>query len=357
MSPDAEPSDTIRRFQDLSPLPSIAFPPDKSLMITTCNAVSTWSASPKLDKIYRSVHDCIAAAIWTIQSTLAVADGRIVLLDDQKSVSKRYKLKSGDGHLCVLAYASRHGHLLFSTTLQYGILRYSIHDDRILPWSCSHPSPPSVLAVSVSSKYALSSSRTPPTVYLSLLDGIQHIQFKPSASQAIITAAAFHPDTEEHFLLAYGDGTVSIHTASRIVLMQTAGSDGIIGHMKRAHRTTNEHVHRHVTRTRKGQRSNTGSLGRVGPRTIGITAAVFVNGCKLRVVTVAGDGRCRLIDFGRGAQVLRSWSVLAPCTSLSIYSPTPNEGDFDSPIPRHIIAIGRVSRPSVRDTSSLDAPC
>lgn len=321
--------------------PTVTFPVEQDLLVTTCSAVSRWSASTGFNKIYRSVHDSIATARWS-NTALAVADGRVVFLDDSGTTKRRYRLKTGEGHLSVLAYANNQKELLFSTSLQHAIQRYCITEDRLLCWKCLHPSPPTTLAVSARSKYAISSSQTPPTVYLSLLDNATHILFWPHASQAPITAAAFHPITEEHFVLGYADGTVSVHTASRIVLMQASGSDGSIGHLKRAHRTTNERIHRRPVAHHRAAGSD-GVQRRIGPKNVGITAATFLNGCKLRLITVAGDGKCRMIDFERGAQVLRTWSVDAPCTSLSIYSQAVRTDELDDPVPCHIIAVGRVS--------------
>lgn len=322
------------------------FPTERDLLVTTCSAVSRWTVSTGISKIYRSVHDSIATARWS-NKALAIADGRVILLEDSSSNKRRYRLKTGEGHLCVLAYANNHQELLFSTSLQYAVLRYCIIEDRLLDWKCLHPSPPTTLTVSARSKYAISSSQTPPTVYLSLLDSARHIVFWPHASQAPITAAAFHPISEEHFLLGYADGTVSIHTASRIVLMQVSGSDGSIGHLKRAHRTTNEFSHsKRIHRRPVASHRKEGfddATERVGSSNVGITAAAFMHGCKLRIITVAGDGKCRMIDFERGAQVLRTWSVDAPCTSLSLYSPTELIDGLNDPVPQHIIAIGRVS--------------
>lgn len=323
-----------------TPLPYLPFPTDRDLLTTTHNAVSICEAPGNLQKIYRSVHDCIGAATHSKAGLLAVADGRVVVIEAKGGTRARYHLKSGDGHVGVLAYANNLQHLFFSTTLRHAVQRYSIIDDRMLDWFCMHPSPPTVLAISTSSHYAVSASRHPPTTYLSLLDRQEpkHLLIRPHASVAGVTAASFHPDTEEHFLLAYADGTVSLHTALRIELMHASGSDGSIAFLKRAHRVTNKPHYRHAIKHQRGGSSV--ESAQVGAKSVSVTAAAFDSGCKLRVVTVAGDGKCRMIDFERGAQILRTWSITSSCTSLAIYVPQSKEPHDTST--RHIIAIGRV---------------
>lgn len=323
-----------------TPLPDLPFPTDKDLLVTTRNAVSIWEGSVNVRKIYRSVHDCVGAATRSEAGLLAVADGRVVVVEAKGTTRTRYHLNSGDGHISVLAYANNLQHLFFSTTLRHAVQRYSIVEDRLLDWFCMHPSPPTVLAISASSRYAISASRHPPTIYLSIL-GTQepkHLLVRPHASVFGITAASFHPETEEYFLLAYADGTVSLHTASRIEVLHASGSDGSIGFLKRAHRVTNQSHYRHAIKHQKGGSSV--DSAQIGAKSVSITAAAFVNGCKLRVVTVAGDGKCRMIDFERGAEILRTWSCASACTSLAIYSPQNSAAGHVSS--RHIVAIGRV---------------
>lgn len=60
----------------------------------------------------------------------------------------------------------------------------------------------------------------------------------------------------------------------------------------------------------------------IGNRYLGITAAAFVPGYKLRFVTVGHDGKCCVNDLAvpakKEARVVDSWHVRSPATSLSI---------------------------------------
>ena len=255
------------------------------------------------------------------------------------------------GQVRLIDFANDSKEIFFSTSLQDSVLRYSITKDRLINFSCTHPSPPTIVAVSPQSVYLVSASRNPPFIYLQeLLSGGTPVHIKPQASDAYVTVAAFHPQRENIFLLAYADSTLSVHDASRIILNRANGSDGSIGHFQRGHRTTNAQI---------GDSKAKRVSATPGARVIGITAASFIPGHSLRVVSVAGDGKCRIVDFEFGLKVLRTWHVHAACTCLSVFTTaetcqkssetvteTKYEGDVIGKLAEgrfygHIIAIGR----------------
>lgn len=50
----------------------------------------------------------------------------------------------------------------------------------------------------------------------------------------------------------------------------------------------------------------------------GVAAVDFIPGYKSRTVSIGHDGKCRLVEFEGGAQILRTWHVSGPATCLSI---------------------------------------
>lgn len=150
---------------------------------------------------------------------------------------------------------------------------------------------------------------------------------------------------------------MSIHTASRIILLTGVPSDGGIAHLKHVHRTTNtsrcQNHGRISDRTRRTKQKSSSESTMVGSNDVSIAAASFMGGYKARIVTVGADGKCRMIDFERGASLLRTWHLPAACTALAIYSPPPLEdghhqqpglygsGESTQHQSGHVIAVGR----------------
>ena len=341
----------------------LRFPEHYHLNVTTENRVHAWFSSG-VREAFASRDGGIVTTIEAKDGSgiLAIADSHIVVLHDAKGLAhQRYKLKGKDvgvkpflgiecclitsqGQVRVLGFANDSKDI-FSTSLQDTVLRYSIAQDRLTDFSCRHPSPPTIVAVSLQSVYLISASRTPPVIYLQeLSSGCTPVHLKPQASNAYVTVAAFHPQREDIFLLAYADSTLSIHNASRIMFTRADARDGSIGLFKRGHQITNAQIE---------ARRNSASPGARG---VGITAASFIPGHSLRVVSVAGDGKCRIVDFEFGLNVLRTWHVHAACTCLSVFTTaetlqksTGIVGGSDVALKRskgrlygHIIAIGRV---------------
>jgi hypothetical protein len=55
----------------------------------------------------------------------------------------------------------------------------------------------------------------------------------------------------------------------------------------------------------------------------GICAAEFIPGFKARIVSIGHDGKCRIVDFERGGEVLRTWRVFGKATCLSVVTTGP----------------------------------
>ena len=147
-----------------------------------------------------------------------------------------------------------------------------------------------------------------------------------------MVAAAFHPDREDFFLLAFSDGTAAVLDALHFFRKHgkgdrrrgdvESGSGGEIAFIKGLHAsgTSGGTPTRNVD-TFDGYDPGTGMVG-VGGRPTGITAVAFVPGRSATAVTVGADGKCCVVDFTQltknKAVLLKSWHVRRPATSLSI---------------------------------------
>ena len=147
-----------------------------------------------------------------------------------------------------------------------------------------------------------------------------------------MVAAAFHPDREDFFLLAFADGTAAVLDALHFFRKHgkgdrrrsdvESGRGGEIAFIKGLHAsgTSGGTPIRNVD-TFDGYDPGTGMVG-VGGRPTGITAVAFVPGRSATAVTVGADGKCCVVDFTQltkhKAVLLKSWHVRRPATSLSI---------------------------------------
>ncbi|KAL1624134.1 hypothetical protein SLS54_004063 [Diplodia seriata] len=138
------------------------------------------------------------------------------------------------------------------------------------------------------------------------------LQLQPRASASAVETAAFHPDRPNVFLLAFKDGTLAAYDATRILgKAGRGGSSGEVGRFKGLHAVTN--------RVGANLRAEMGDDQQVtGDRSVSITSAAFLPGHRSRAVSVGADGRCRLLDFEYGGNILRTWHAKGPATSLSI---------------------------------------
>lgn len=224
--------------------------------------------------------------------------------------------------------------LFFTTNLQNSVQSYSLQKSKLLDPSHDHPSPPSVFAISCNSRFLLSTSRAPPTIYLTNLTlQTAPVLLRPYCSSSSVVAAAFHPENEDYFLLAFADGTTAVfetlhffHTHGRSNHRRsdaTSGSGGEIAFIKGLHATGTSGGASSSEDGAKfdGYDPGTGIVS-IGNRAAGITAVAFVPGRSATAVTVGADGKCCVVDFTQldkdKAVLLKSWHVRRPATSLSI---------------------------------------
>ena len=224
--------------------------------------------------------------------------------------------------------------LFFTTNLQNSVQSYSLQKSKLLDPSHDHPSPPSVFAISCNSRFLLSTSRAPPTIYLTNLT-LQRapVLLRPYCSSSSVVAAAFHPENEDFFLLAFADGTTAVFDALHFFHAHgrsdhrrsdaTSGSGGELAFIKGLHATGTSGGASSGEDGVKfdGYDPGTGVVS-IGNRAAGITAVAFVPGRSATAVTVGADGKCCLVDFTQldkdKAVLLKSWHVRRPATSLSI---------------------------------------
>ena len=237
--------------------------------------------------------------------------------------------------------------LFFTTNLQNSVQSYSLQKSKLLDPSHDHPSPPSVFAISCNSRYLLSTSRAPPTIYLTNLTlQTAPVLLRPYCSSSSVVAAAFHLENEDFFLLAFADGTAAVfdalhffHTHGRSNHQRNdaiSGSGGEIAFIKGLHATGTSGGASSGEDGAKfdGYDPGTGVVS-VGNRAAGITAVAFVPGRSATAVTVGADGKCCVVDFTQldkdKAVLLKSWHVRRPATSLSIicYSKQPLGAQLD----------------------------
>ncbi|KAK7547742.1 WD40-repeat-containing domain protein [Phyllosticta citricarpa] len=299
----------------VEPPTAFTFPKDHHLIVTTEQFVWSWDARG-LTNAFRSGSGGILAAKEAKDGSglLAVADDQVVVLHDANRGMKRsYRLKGTEGRIRLLEYSNDSKILFFTTTLQNAVQSYSLRQACLLEPSHTHPSPPTVLAISHTSHLLLSGSERPPTIYLQNLTlRTPAVSLHPRASDAAVERASFHPERPNVFLLAFKDGTLAAYDATRILgRAGRGGTGGEVGSFKNLHNVTSL-----IVADKENDCFRSPGVG----RSTSITGAAFLPGHRSRAISVGADGRCRLLDFDRGGTILRTWHVKGPATSLSILS-------------------------------------
>lgn len=331
------------------------------LTITTPHKVHTWDLQG-LHTIFASSRGGICAAKESGNGILAVADKHVVVLHDcRRGREKSWGLGADEGQVRLLEYAPNAKSLFLGTSISGSVQCYSIHEEKLLRPAHPHPSPPTVFAVSPSTHLLLSASENPTVVYLQNLSlNTRAHQLHPAASDAPVVAAAFHPDRHDVFLLAFKDGTLAAYDATKTPVRTGHGRERQVGdtdtrgreiaRFRNLHRVTN------VGTTDRGGvllAAAPGGYDResrtvaVGARSVGITSAAFLPGYHTRAISVGGDGRCRLVDFGGGGAILRTWHAQAPVTALSVLRV--QEHDFNSSIPDRTVNDHKRNRGSINN--------
>lgn len=302
-----------------SPVPQndFAFPVGQHLLITTPSRILSWD-SLGLHTLFKSSRHGIAAATESKDGSgiLAIADKHVVVLHDTKhGKEKSWGLSAAQDEVRHLQYTKDSKSLFLSTKVTNAIQCYSTQEQQLLSPPQTLASPPAALAVSPTGHLMISAQGSPPVVFLKdLASNSTATLLKPQATTAGVAVAAFHPERANIFLLAFGDGTVGVFDASR--LSRTSGEGRYVDqhHMGKGEIGRKKQLHR-AART-----SADGGLG-------AITGAAFIPGHKVRVITVGMDGRCHLVDFSDGVNVLRTWHAKAPLTSVSVLAPGVSKRD------------------------------
>lgn len=329
----------------------LSFPPSNKLIVTTTKGVYIWDAHGTTE-IFRSGSEGIVAAKRIISGSemLAVADSQVVVLHDiGGGLQRSYRLKGSDvgvflqenynsadstkGQVRLLKYAKESESLFFTTTLQNSVQSYSLKHSKLLDPAHTHPSPPSVFALSCTSRFLLSTSSAPPTIHLtSLALNTRPVLLHPTSSSSAVVAAEFHPEQENYFCLAFADGTAAFYDANHFydshgngerrdnaVMVGTGGEMAFIRRLHIGTMTKNAATGGGVTFEGFDPDIDQGGTGLTES---GISAIAFVPGRKATVVTVGADGKCCVVDFTQPtkhkAVLLNSWHIRRPATSLSI---------------------------------------
>ena len=269
-----------------------------------------------------------------------------------------------------MKYANESKNLFFTTTLQNSVQSYSLKHSKLLDPTHTHPSPPSVFAISCSSQFLLSTSPAPPTIHLTHLKfNTRPVLLHPQCSSSAVVAAEFHPERENYFCIAFADGTAAVYDAYHFYDSHGNGerreNAGVLGNRGEKAFIRGLHIGT-MTKTAatddgvilEGCGSTT-DQGCIGMKESGISAVAFVPGRKATVVTVGADGKCCVVDFTQPTKhraiLLKSWHIRRPATSLSVICSTQKAiiGQFDGaddsePEQRHqmpngsyYIAVGR----------------
>lgn len=297
-----------------SPVPQGNFssPAGQHLLITTPSRILTWD-SLGIHTLFKSGKSGIAAATESKDGSgiLAIADKHVVVLHDTKhGKEKSWGLSAAQDEVRHLEYTKDSKSLFLSTKATNAIQCYSTQAQQLLSPPQTLTSPPAALAVSPTGHLMISAQGSPPVVFLKdLASNSTATLFKPQATSAGVAVAAFHPERANVFLLGFDDGTLGVFDASRLSRTTGEGRYADQHHMGKGEIGRKKQLHR---------AARTGADG----RHCAITGAAFVPGHKLRVITVGTDGRCHLIDFSDGVNVLRTWHAKAPLTSVSILSPS-----------------------------------
>ncbi|KAF1817303.1 hypothetical protein P152DRAFT_453883 [Eremomyces bilateralis CBS 781.70] len=285
------------------PRSAFQFPSNAHLVITTQRNVLSWD-SDGINSIFQSESSGIFAAkeVRDGSGTLAVADGQSLVLQTERS----YRPKGIEGNIRLLEFAENSRQLYFTTNLHNAVECYSIQESRLLAPAHTHPSPPTVLALSRNSQLLLSASESPPTIYLqNLLLGGRPFLFQPGVSDTPVSTASFHPERPQVFLLSFKDGSLAAYDASRLVRMDARAS-------------AQSHIAKQGRGGEIGRFAQLHTVARHGSALSGIVGVKFLPGHRSRAVTVGCDGKCRIVNFDYGGKILKTWHVQGPGTSLSL---------------------------------------
>lgn len=237
----------------------------------------------------------------------------------------------------LLKYTKDARNLFFTTSLQISVQIYSSRQFRLLDPLQTHPSPPTILALSPTSHLLLSASVEPPTIHLTNLTlRTPPIRLRPSCSSSAVVAASFHPERANVFLLAFADGVLATYHAVHLLRKGgkgerregpgRTGNGSELGHIKGLHAASiisaPSDPDALLEPATLGAYDEGTETVTVESRSSGITAVSFLPGFTARAVSAGADGKCHLVDFEahhrKESRIVASWHVRGPATSLSV---------------------------------------
>lgn len=325
------------------------FPVNHRLIVTTTQGVYTWGPAGIFQMFHSGSSGIVAAKnLGPDQGRLAIADSQVVVLHDvHKGMQRSYRLKGSEvigmiskersrthyaqGQVRLLRYAGNStGNLFFTTSLQNSVQAYSLKDSKLLSPQATHPSPPSVFAVSCDSQLLLSISARPTAIHLRRINtDAPPLLLHPQCSSSAVVAAAFHPERPGIFLLAFADGSIAVYDAIRVMRRNGTSRgtkadftqpDGEIACMKKLHTptTTGEHNDKPLRSTHDARLPGSS----VAATSSGIASVALLPDRKATAVTVGADGKCSVVDFTQPSRnkavLLSTWRLRRPATSMSV---------------------------------------
>lgn len=211
--------------------------------------------------------------------------------------------------------------MYLSTALTGNIQRYDITTGAVrdlVPQM--HNSTPTIMATNTAGTLIVTASKDPVVVFVHATKSDHRERLVPQASDASVTIAAFHKGRPAVFLLGFKNGTLAMYDATKL-LRATAASDQSYRQteetcwFRRLHRTTLKGV---IDPEWSFTVGHTRTSQDVMSPFASITGAEFLSGHNSRAVTVGTDGRCRLVDFEQGGQILNTWHAHAAIQCLAI---------------------------------------
>lgn len=226
------------------------------------------------------------------------------------NVETNVNVLQGDARMLLFSPTSRI--LYFTTTLSHSVQAYSLSTGDLLPPLQAHPSPPNVLVISKRGDVLLTASPIPPTVFIQDLRvaGTTPMAYFPREMISPVSCADFHNHNQMSmffclFVLGFQDGTLGLYRLAMPALPLASYSSEF-------HALYSSQL-RQPIKVASIQKLHKPAMG-------GIAAVAFIPGYKARLVSIGHDGKCRLVDFENGGEVLRTWRVCGSPTCLSVAS-------------------------------------
>jgi len=298
------------------------------LFLTTANRVCVWGDSFCATVFTSGSEGILAAKRSKDGAILAVADAQIVILNKvDQGQHQSYRLKGAEGNCRLLQYAHDSKSLFFTDSIHNAVQTYSLREDRVNEAAKAHPSVITSFCVSPDSNFLLSCSADPPVIQLHNRQLNNTVDIKPKASAKPVVCCSFHPTRKSIFVLAFADGVLAAYDSTRLIRGDKARATAKKGNVGSG---GGEHIH---------------CFGHLHDASIsggaGITGVEFIPGYRARAVSVGEDGRFFIVDFEK-RDVLGSWHVGAPATSVSVRPAVGKDAGKSSGDAGWMVAVGTI---------------